>query len=72
MYMLNITLLFFNMDLAQTSGVAEYTECISKKSDDEAPVVLELWRMRSTPSWPSIPGPLWPGVVSPERVLSIG
>ena len=28
--------------------------------------------MRSTPSLPSIPGPLWPGVVVPNRVLSKG
>ena len=32
----------------------------------------ELWEMRSTPSLPSIPGPLWPGVVAPDRVLSRG
>ena len=32
----------------------------------------ELWRMRSTPSLPSLPGPLWPGVVAPDRVLSMG
>ena len=25
--------------------------------------MLELWGMRSTPSLPSFPGPLWPGVV---------
>ena len=29
----------------------------------------ELWGMRSTPSLTSLPGPLWPGVVAPERVL---
>ena len=23
-----------------------------KQSDDEVPVILELWAMRSTPSWP--------------------
>ena len=34
--------------------------------------MLELWGMRNTPSWPSLPGPLWPGVVAPDRVLSIG
>ena len=28
--------------------------------------------MRSTPSLPSPPGPLWPWVVAPERVLSMG
>ena len=26
----------------------------------------------STPSLPSLPGPLWPGVVAPDRALSMG
>ena len=34
--------------------------------------MLELWRMRSIPSLPSLPGSLGPGVVASERVLSIG
>ena len=28
--------------------------------------------MQSTPSLPLHPGPLWPGVVAPDRVLSVG
>ena len=28
--------------------------------------------MPSTLSLPSLPGPLWPGVVAPDRVLSMG
>ena len=44
----------------------------TKKSDGEVPVMLELWGMRSTPSLPSLPGSLWPGVVAPDRVLSVG
>ncbi len=28
--------------------------------------------MRSTPLLPSLPGPLWPGVVAPVRVLTMG
>ena len=35
-------------------------------------VMLELWGMRSTTSLPLIPGPLWPGVLAPDRVLSMG
>ena len=62
----------------------EYTDCISasshqrvswydtKQSDGEVPVMLELWVMQSTPSLPSLPGPLWSGVVAPDRVLSMG
>ena len=34
--------------------------------------MLELWGMRSTPSLPSHPGRLWPGVVAPNWVISMG
>ena len=35
-------------------------------------MILELLRIRSTPSLPSLPSPLWPEVVSPDTVLSMG
>ena len=72
---------------AQLAGTVEYTDCFSaeggdprneypgydtKQSDGEVPVILELWRMQSTPSLLSLPGPLWPGVIAPDRVLSMG
>ena len=44
----------------------------TKHYDGEAPVILELLRMQSTPLLPSLLGPLWSGVVAPGRVLSIG
>ena len=44
----------------------------TKQSDGEVPVVLEIWGMRSTPSLPLLPGPLWPGVVASDRFLSMG
>ena len=44
----------------------------TKQSDGEVPAVLELWGIRSTPSLPSLPGPLWPGVVALDRALSMG
>ena len=44
----------------------------TKQSDVEVPAVLELWEMWSTPSSPLLPGPLWPGVVAPDRALSMG
>ena len=44
----------------------------TKLSDGEVSVMLELWGMWSTSSLPSLPGPLWPGVVAPDRVLSMG
>ena len=34
--------------------------------------MLELWRMRSNPSSPWLPGPLWPGLVAPDRALFMG
>ena len=34
----------------------------TKQSDDEVPVMLELWGMQSTLSLPSILDPLWPGL----------
>ena len=64
---------------------AEYTDCIFaegldspnecpaydiKQSDCEASVILELWGMRSTPLFPSIPGQLWPVVEVPDRCMS--
>ena len=53
------------------SGVRPLTkECPgydTKQSDAEVPVMLELWGMQSTPSLPSLLGPLWPRVVAPDK-----
>ena len=38
-----------------------------KQFDGEAPVMLELWGMMSIPSLPSLPGPLLPGDIPPEK-----
>ena len=69
---------------AQTAGAAEYTDCISaeeldssneclendtKKTHGEVPVILELWGMRSTLLSLSLPAPVRPGEVAPDRVL---
>ena len=35
-------------------------------------MVLELLGIRNTPSLSSLPDPLWPGVVDPHRILSMG
>ena len=32
----------------------------------------DIWGMRSTPLLPTFPDPLWPGVVAPDRVQSMG
>ena len=39
----------------------------TKQSDGEVPLRLELWGMRCTPLLPLLPGPLWPGVVAPDK-----
>ena len=38
----------------------------------EVLVMLELWGMRGTILLPLLPGSLWPGVVAPDRVQSLG
>ena len=38
----------------------------------EAPITLRLLGMQNTPSLPSPQNLFWPGVVTPDRVLSIG
>ena len=74
-------------NIAQLAGAGEYTDCISAKDKDspnecpaydtkqfhsEVLVMLEFGGMWSTPSLPLLPGPLWPRVVAPDRVLSRG
>ena len=44
----------------------------NKQSNGDAPAMLELREMQKTPSLPSLPGPLWLGVVAPDRALSMG
>ena len=72
--------------MAQSAGAVEYTDCISavgydspkypgydtKKSDGESAATLELWGKWNTLFLPLSPGPLWPSVVEPDRVLSMG
>ena len=43
-----------------------------KQSDGEVRVMLKLCGMRSTPSLPSLRGPFWNGVVTPDRVPYMG
>ena len=50
-------------------------ECLgydTKQYDGEVPIMLELWGIQSIPSITSLPSLLWPGVVSPDRILSMG
>ena len=44
----------------------------TQQSDGEVPALLELWGMWRTPLLPLLPGLLWPGVVAPDRALSLG
>ena len=67
----------------QSAGDVEYSDCNTplpneypgydtKQSDGEVPVMLGPWGIRSIPSLPLLPGPLWPGVVVPDRALPMG
>ena len=73
--------------IAQSPGAVSYTDCISTEGEDspneypvnntqqsngQALVMLGLWGMRNTPLLLLIPGPLWPGVVAPNKVLYRG
>ena len=74
--------------IAQSAGTVEYNDCFpqrgknsppneyleygTKQPDGEAPVILKLWRMWSTPSLISLQYPYWPGVIAPEKFRSIG
>ena len=73
--------------MTQSAGAVECTECFSaerydhpnecpgydtKQSDDEVRVILGLSGMLSTSSLPLLSGRLWPGVVAPDWVLSMG
>ena len=66
--------------LAQLAGAAVYTnyifaECFgydTKQSDGDASVMLEFWGMWSTSLLPSLPVPLWPGVLVLDKVTSMG
>ena len=68
--------------VAQSAGVVEYTDstpaegkdlpnecpgCDTKQSDGDVPVMLELWGMRSAPSSPLLPVPLWLRMVAPDK-----
>ena len=44
----------------------------TKQSDDEAPVMLELWEMWSTSSLQLLTGSIWREVVALDRVLFMG
>ena len=44
----------------------------TKQPDGGVPLMLEVWGMWSTPLLPSLTGPLWPGVVAPDKDLSMG
>ena len=59
--------------MAHLAGVADKCPGYDmKQSNGEAPAVLKLWGMWSISLLPSLPGPLWLGMVALDRVLSMG
>ena len=82
-FILNAIISVPNLFIPQSAGAVKYTDCFSaspnecpiydtKQSDSDVPVMLELWGMRSIPSLPLLPGPLWPRMVVPDSALSMG
>ena len=63
-----------NNHFAQLAMVVEYTDSpgYDTKQSDEVPVMLGLWGMQSPSPLPLLQGPLWPGLVAPDRALSMG
>ena len=60
-----------SLQRSKTSSINKCPRYDIKQSDGEAPVMLELWGINSTPSLPLLPGPLWTWVVAPNMILSI-
>ena len=70
--------------MTQSTGAVEYTDCIfaegktspqemlTKQSDGETLLMLELWGMWSTSLLPLVPRPLLSTLVVSDRVLSMG
>ena len=50
----------------------ESLEYNKKQSEGEAPVMVEIWGIRITPSLSSFPSQLWPWVVALDRALYMG
>ena len=87
-YIISCRLLIFEIKMALSARAVEYPDFLSaegyphptnkysvydtKQSNGDAPIMLELWEMRNTHLLPSVLGPLMPGVVTPDRVLSMG
>ena len=45
---------------------------VTKQYDGKVPVMQERWGMRIISSSPSLPGPLWPELVAPDKDLFNG
>ena len=60
---------------AQSAGSVEYTDCASTKGQDAlltCVLDMTLNNMMVSTTLPSLPGPLWLGVVAPDMLLSMG
>ena len=51
----------------KTPSSNEFPTYDTKQSDGEARVMLEFWVVQSTPALPSLAGPLWTRVITPDR-----
>ena len=61
------------LHLCREARLPKWMSCYdTQQTNGEAPVMLELWGMRSTPLLLSLSGPLSAEVVVPDTVLSMG
>ena len=78
--MKNVHQIYPQNTVAQSAVAVEYTDCTSAEGYPPPMSVLDmtlnslmvgLWGIQSPPSLLLLPGSLWPGVVVPDRVLSM-
>ena len=65
-------MLEFVQNVCCVVSFSEYPRYVTKQFEGGAPVILEFGEIRSTTLLPLLPGSFWPGVVAPDRVLSMG
>ena len=70
--LLNINHLFAHNKMISVRPPQRVSWYDTKQSEGEVPIMLGFWGMRSTPSLPSLPGPLCPRMVALDRALSLG
>ena len=67
---------WYDIMICKVLEVIKWSQALSwydtKQSDGDIPVMLENWGVQATPSLPLFPGQIWPGMVAPDKALSMG